>query len=348
MAKECRQRPFAAPIKALCALCNGVGRNNDYLLRSWPWWPALGIVLVPFSAQLRLPEVLLGFVLVGLVHRRRIAPGLSGLLLLLLAGLIWGSLRGMIELSSGLPVELAGQDCWVRGTVVDIPQERGRALRFRLAPEQANCPGGEAPVHRELLLNWYQPWPRLAPGQRWRFKARLKPAFGSLNPGAFNYRQWLFAQGIQVTGYVRDSEQAVLLETRGGVYRFQRFRGQIQAAIQSLELENAGLLVALSTGLRGGISEAQWRVLRRTGTAHLVAISGLHIGMVAALGYAFGLWLWRFAFLSSTLYPAQSIARLVSIGMAVFYAGLAGFSLPTTRALLMLVVYFLLTGLRRD
>ncbi len=348
MAKECRQRRFAAHFDAAYCFCGRVTGNHDWLLRSWPWWLSMGIIVVPFTAQLRLPEYLLGFLLVGLVHRRRLIPGVTGALLLLLGGLIWGSLCGVLKLSSAPPQTLISEDCWLRGTVVDLPTTRGRALRFRMRPDEVSCPRYETSLDGDLLLNWYQPWPELKPGQRWFLKARLKPAFGSLNPGAFVYQQWLFAQGIHVSGYVRDSDRARLLETRAGVYAFQRYRGRLQTAIQSLEPRHAGLIVALSTGIRTGISDEQWKVFRRTGTAHLVAISGLHIGMMATLGYLLGLWLWRFSLLPATHYPAQSFARLVSIGAAVFYAGLAGFALPTTRALLMLVVYFLLTALRRN
>ena len=348
MAKECQRRPFEAQKHPVHSFWK---RNipADWLIRSWPWWLASGILLVPFTERLRLLEWLLFFLILVVVHViRRENRLLIRVALLVVSGILWGSLWGDVKLSAGMPDDLAGRDAWVTGTVVSLPEKRSRALRFRFKSDTLEHEELSRPYTHTLLVNWYQPWPALEPGQRWRLKLRMKPAHGSLNPGAFNYEQWLFSQGIAVTAYVREADRAVLLETRGGVYAVERFRARVQHIIQAQGLNNGGVLTALATGVRSDISDAQWKVFRRTGTAHLVAISGLHIGMVAAMGYFVGFRLWRRFALVLTHYPAQSVARLVSLLMAVMYAALAGFALPTTRALLMLVTYYALQWLRRN
>ena len=177
---------------------------------------------------------------------------------------------------------------------------------------------------------------------------RLKPAHGSLNPGSFNYAQWLFSQGIRSTGYVRTGQTLKLLSAPQMSPNFDTLRSKILQFIQAQSLRHGGLLSALAIGVRDDISEPQWRILRRTGTAHLVAISGLHIGMVAAIAYFLSQFLWRHSLLSYSQIPAPNMARIGALIAAAFYAALAGFALPTLRALLMLFTYFLLLGLRRN
>ena len=147
---------------------------------------------------------------------------------------------------------------------------------------------------------------------------------------------------------MRDTHTAVLLQPAGLAFRVDQFRAYIKQFIDSQRLKYGGLLNALSVGVRTGISDTQWQIFRNTGTAHLIAISGLHIGMVAGIAYFLGNLLWRHTMLVRTHYSAQRVALIMAILAAIIYDALAGFSLPTLRALLMLVAYFSLQLLRRN
>ena len=229
---------------------------------------------------------------------------------------------------------------WANGTVQNLPQQRARALRFKFKIDSLEYDSRHHAYSGDVLLNWYKPYPELKTGQRWRLKLRLKPAHGSLNPGGFDYEQWLFSQGIRSIGYVRDTHTAILLQPAGLAFRVDQFRAYIKQFIDSQRLKYGGLLNALSVGVRTGISDTQWQIFRNTGTAHLIAISGLHIGMVAGIAYFLGNLLWRHTMLVRTHYSAQRVALIMAILAAIIYDALAGFSLPTLRALLMLVAYF--------
>lgn len=319
------------------------------LWRSWPWWLAAGMIAVPFQARLYPASLLTALAVTGLLWKIR--PALRAPLLviaLVLAGMLWGTLYGYRTLNQALPEPLVNQDVWVTGSIASLPSERGRALRFRFTIESMVGVSADAEFTGSTQLSWYEPYPALQAGQRWRLKVRLKPAHGSLNPGGFDYAQWLFLNRLRATGYVRDGKQAVLLGQVRGLPEIDRLRDKIRRFIDAQSLANGGLIQALAVGVRSGISQDQWRVFRRTGTAHLVAISGLHIGMVAGVAYFLGLLVWRHSFLTRSLFPAQYAARLAALSMALIYAALAGFSLPTQRALLMLVVYFALQGLGRN
>ncbi len=324
-------------------------QTGVWLWLSWPWWMALGLLLVPFTPGLWLTPWLLSLGLfVGLWYRMPKIKKLSIAAILLILGAIWGTLWGQSLLDRTLPEALIKQDVWASGTVQGLPRQQVRALRFRLDIDALEYKSQAYAFSGSVLINWYKPFPELKPGQRWRLKLRLKPASGSLNPGGFIYEQWLFSQGIRATGYVRDAQSAALLEEPAPAHLFNQLRGQIERFINTQALQYGGLLNALAVGVRTGISEQQWQVFRDTGTAHLIAISGLHIGMVAAIAYFMGQWFWRYSFLVYTQYPAQKSGRILAILAAIAYAALAGFSLPTLRALLMLLAYFSLQYLRRN
>jgi len=116
------------------------------------------------------------------------------------------------------------------------------------------------------------------------------------------------------------------------------------------EHQLSALLVALSFGERSFINEDVWQTLKNTGTQHLIAISGLHLGLVSSgsfvlLVFLIGLLpLRKLENEQSKSYLLQSNSRLIAIcfccSLAVFYAYMAGFSQPTVRALVMLLLYW--------
>jgi len=99
--------------------------------------------------------------------------------------------------------------------------------------------------------------------------------------------------------------------------------------------EHGGLLRALATGQREGVSEETAALLRRTGTAHLLAISGLHIGLVAGLGWAGGWLLSRPLAFLRTPWPARIIPALTSLAVAGGYGVLVGWPVSARRAVIM-------------
>ena len=104
------------------------------------------------------------------------------------------------------------------------------------------------------------------------------------------------------------------------------------------ESEFTGMIKALSIGLRQQMSESQWQVLTATGTNHLMAISGLHVGLVAGMVILIVSRLWRFSATLCLLLPAKKAGAVAGLMAALFYAAMAGFSIPTQRALIMLTV----------
>lgn len=252
-----------------------------------------------------------------------------------LLGWSWALLFASLVLYDSLDPAIEGENLIVEGQVVGIPQSFDRGLRFNFIVERVHGQAGRL-SGRQIRLSWYSPTQSIRSGERWRFQVRLKRPHGTFNPGGFDYEQWLYLQGFSATGYVRKQVYPICLDDTGETFSIDRFRQSIAEAISTALKESPlnGVIQALVVGDRHGITLEQWEVFRKTGTSHLVAISGLHVGLVAGFGFflANGVWVrWG----SRTFFPA-SIAAGFALLCAVIYSAMAGFSLPTQRALIMI------------
>jgi competence protein ComEC len=266
-------------------------------------------------------------------------------LVIFVFGMCWAQLHASNYQKHVLPEALAGKDFVITGTICDIPASADTEQRFMLEVEEFIAHDYSGPVPEKLKLSWYYGEPVRA-GESWQFNVRLKPPHGFMNPGGFDYEAWLFQNGINATGYVRKSEinrklqPAALLDSTAT-------RQVIAENIDSVLHDSAfaGFVAALAVGDRSAIDPHQWRVLINTGTNHLMAISGLHIGLAAAFGY----FLCRRLLPARAMQfiPAQHAAMISAVIIALAYAILAGFAIPTQRALLMLLCVACASLLRR-
>ncbi|HEB82207.1 MAG TPA: DNA internalization-related competence protein ComEC/Rec2, partial [Gammaproteobacteria bacterium] len=288
-------------------------------------------------------------------------------ILLIIAGFIYSSLWAGKHLGHRLDESMAGRDMLLTGRVVGIPVQSGAVQRFELMPENfisvdaaSDMPGHKRRL-RKIRLSWYY-GRAVQAGEHWQLRVRLKPPHGFLNPGGFDYEGWLFQQGIDATGYVRKSDDNLRLRAAPW-WSINRWRARLGETIDSLAEGSRGrdedntvdgkgadntyaIIRALAIGDRSAISAGQWRVFTATGTSHLMAISGLHIG----LAFLFGFMLLRFCLPQALMkrIPAQHIAIASGMLMAGVYALLAGMTIPTQRALLMLAVLAVMQLLRRN
>lgn len=242
------------------------------------------------------------------------------------------------RLADRLPPEFDGRIFDVTGRVESLVERDGERMRFEFLIEQAWQGESEVQLPRHVRLSLFDEI-GLAAGDRWALRVKLRTPRGFANPGGFDYERWLFAEGIGATGYVREARRARRIATAPD------FRMRIAERVAALASgPAAGLVRGLATGDRTGIPDAQWKILRVTGTAHLMAISGLHIGLVMALAGGLGAALRRrFAPSSSPGWPL-----LLSGLAALTYAALAGFELPIQRALAGGGVVLLALALRRQ
>lgn len=298
-----------------------------------------GFILACFSALLwpmlppviYLPAILLLALLLLYFSINTLVPGI-------LLGIVWMASVGHSYLYWQLPKGKINQAVTVEGKITTPSHTNVKTkARFEL---KVNTIDGESMLFQpRLRLSWQSPaWPVKA-GQEVRLEVKLKPPHGLANLAAFNYQQWLLSRNIAATGYVRESKANRLL-----VAGYSLRQQQLDAMLE-LELEHGDWLAALSLGYRGMLQAEDWALLQRTGTAHLIAISGLHLGMVVSVSYLVIVLLLTFLVRVGVIASQPNLHRfalLLTLAAATAYAALSGFALPVTRALLMLVLATLL------
>jgi competence protein ComEC len=253
------------------------------------------------------------------------------------AGFLWALLAAHHDISPVLNHGLQGKPVTVTGRVVSLPEHRDHHLRFEFHIQSLLGPDGKpAPSPGKVRLNWYRPYPEVVPGEAMRLTVRLKRPHGFMNPGGFDYEGWLFRNSIRATGYVVAG--AFLGSEYDAAYSINRLRYRLQKQIHAVTggAANESLILALALGLRDGISHERWQVLSRTGTSHLLAISGLHIALIAGFAFFLARWLWSLSGRAAARLPAPRVAAVAAMIAAAAYAMLAGWTVPTQRALLML------------
>ena len=236
-----------------------------------------------------------------------------------------------------LPASFIQKSVLIEGEISSIPQKKYRGLSFVFHVNQIN----HQAINTDFSIAWYQRAPQLQVGQHWQFIVKLKPPIGSQNPGGFDYADFLIHQGISATGYVvtRDQQQNQLLSQKK-LCLISHLREKIQQQIASVISNTtiAAFISALCVGLRDGLTQSDWQVFQKTGTNHLVAIAGLHIGFVVAAIYFITNKIARLFPPLLLHIPANRIAEITALCVAILYSAFSGFAIPAQRASIMLFI----------
>ncbi|MGK7245406.1 ComEC family protein [Buttiauxella agrestis] len=169
-------------------------------------------------------------------------------------------------------------------------------------------------------------------GQRWRMKVLLRPVHGQLNEGGFDSQRYALAQHQPFSARIISAQQ---------ISEKCSLRAHWLTAVEGVteSLPYQGVILALAFGERSGVSDEQKNLLRQSGTAHLMAISGMHISLAAMVG-------WLLARLLQLSFPAHRIhyrmPLIASVIAAGVYTWLAGGNPPAVRALIGLNIWLLL------
>jgi len=264
-------------------------------------------------------------------------------------GFGYGAWRAEARLAEALPFEWEGEDIELVGVVDDLPAASARGVRFAFAVERVLTP--RAVVPSRLSLAWYAAgWlegaddviPVVSAGERWTLIVRLKRPHGNVNPGGFDLEAWLLQQGFRATGYVRNDPANVRIDALAGRWRdyIQRARERIRERINRAlpDAPYAAVIVALAIGDQRAIPEVQWTVFNRTGIAHLVSISGLHVTVFAAFAGGLAFLLARRSVALTSWLPARKLAAVAGVAAAGGYVLLAGAEIPAVRTFAMLAI----------
>lgn len=270
------------------------------------------------------------------------------LALAFILGFAWCLWYAHHQMSWTLPENLEGKTILVKGNISSIPDisQHKNAFLFSLQEVESK------PTASLLRLSWHSKNPNIGKqlhvGDQWEFKVRLKKIHGLMNPGGFDYEAWALQGGIRAHGYIVDRPENKLLSCHWYIHPIDRAREFLKTKIENhLPRSNTSpWIVALSLGERHGIDPENWEVLRNTGTNHLMAIAGLHIGFMSGFVFSIVVWVWRRTRFCLRI-PAQHAGSIAALLMALIYSAMAGFSLPTQRACIMLTVFLAILLMRR-
>lgn len=209
-------------------------------------------------------------------------------------------------------------------------------LKISVKDQKALYPGGR------IQAAFYGSGLTLSPGDRLRFRTKLRPFQNFNNPGGFDYRQFMADKNIWATVYANARQVQKQPDAGKPGFRIQihNLRDRLDADIADIDTDDAAaVLSALVVGKRHRISSRLQNAFNRAGVAHLLAISGLHMGIIATCGFLVLKWITtRFAVL---LYSgrANKLAAMLTLMPVLCYALLSGLSPSTQRAVVMIALF---------
>ncbi|UOM34804.1 ComEC/Rec2 family competence protein [Acuticoccus sp. I52.16.1] len=336
--------PRARPRLDLGARLAGWVAHDAAFGRFQLWLPVLAVVGIFLGVEL--PFAVAPWWSGGaaaLVLGARVAAGRStrlaraGPVLLALAAVLVGILAvGLQEHMSGTPVVERAGTVDLTGRVV-AAEARGAGRASIVVAVTGGSFRGAVPRRVRLSVRGDGPFPV---GARIAAKARLFPLQGPVYPGGYDSSRRLFFDGIGASGFTYGPPAVTAPPAPGLAATIDRVRTAVAENITSSlgETRGAAFATALLVGHRGDMAPEDVEALRVSGLGHLLAISGLHMALVAGSIFAAV----RFALaLSPRLAlgaPIRKWAAIAGLLAATFYLALSGGSVATLRAYVMLIV----------
>ena len=244
-----------------------------------------------------------------------------------------------LQLNAGLADRLnpalEGQPVRMRGVVTSVPQGTLDVLKFRFSP----LPDGDSPsLPRLIELTWYDAPTRVDAAETLELEVKLRRPRGFANPGGYDNEARMLRDRVGASGYVRSGER--LGRGSNAVFKYPVLlaRAQVASIIRDAlgERPSAGIVAGLAVGLQDALSREQWLQLSRSGTSHLMAISGLHIAMVAAVFAWLGGRVQRCRQRRGATGATRDASVVAAAIAALGYSLLAGWSVPTQRTMVMI------------
>lgn len=280
--------------------------------------------------------VLIGLAGAGLALSR---PALRWLILamaLVVAGLALATLRSHLV---DAPVLTREMTATVEGRV--IGQDRSSSNRVRLLLDDVIIYGTEPDqTPKRIRISFSEDTLPPAAGERILVQARISPPGGPVEPGGFDFRRLAWFQRLGAVGYALGPIVPSLTPQKGNAsVQIQRARLALSSAIQARIVGPEGAFAAaILTGDRSAIDPDMLIALRASNLAHLLAISGLHMGLLT--GFVFAATRYGVALIPGLAlrWPAKKIGAAVAICAGLSYLVLSGASIATQRAFVMALV----------
>ncbi len=248
----------------------------------------------------------------------------------LFTGLLFGGLSlAWQQQQTSIDTSWLGQKIHIQAQIHDV-RHTPQYTRLRLADVQRDD-GSKLDALIDVYI--YHQQLQLLPDMQIAATVKLHKPHNKKNPAYFDYEQYMFAQGVAALGSV--SGRVEVLNRQ--VSWLEQARQHIRQALSGLDKNQQGILLALLLADRSQIPLAIDDAFAASGATHLLAISGLHMGLVAGWGFLFAWWLITRREAWIVRFPVRTVALSAGVLLAFAYALLAGFPIPAQRAFLMLL-----------
>ncbi len=318
--------------------------QRDHAFLWAPVFVGLGVALyfqLKFEPDRSVAYIALCVMMILLTVVRRVSDGLR--VLVIGGALVIGGfgLAGVRTHSVAEPVLGFRYFGPIEGRIVEIDRSQYSAVRLTLdTVVLERMQTDRTPAYVRVSLHGDQGHIDPAPGQTVIMTGHLSPPSGPVEPGGFDFQRMAWFEGLGAVGYTRTP---VLLarpsaERRAGLLVY-RIRTAISKGVQSrIDGEAGAFAAAIMTGDRSAMGQDSLAALRASNLAHLLAISGMHMGILAGFIFAlvrYGLALWPWAALRL---PTKKIAAIAALIVAAGYLALSGGNIATQRAFIMVAV----------
>ncbi|OWY17392.1 hypothetical protein B6V73_06890 [Thioclava sp. JM3] len=265
----------------------------------------------------------------------------AALIALAALGLLLAGLRAHLVAAPVLQYRYYGP---VAGRIVKIDRARSDLIRLTLDQVRIDrVAPGNTPARVRVTLHGDQSEFTPEPGAQVMLTANLSPPPPPAAPRDYDFRRTAWFDRLGAIGYTRAPVMRVAPPDPGDwAMAAHRARMRLSTAIQARIAGQPGAVAAaLMTGDRSGLSEASREAMRRSGLAHLIAISGLHMGILA--GFVFGLVRYGLALAGrpALIWPTKKLAAIAALIAASAYLWLAGPAVSTQRAWIMVSIMLL-------
>ena len=239
----------------------------------------------------------------------------------------------------------------LEGVLSADAEASGTRVRLVLAAERLDDGAGWRPTRGQVSVTLGEAQHLWSAGERIRAPLSLRHPRNYGNPGEFDYEGYLARRDIYVTAFAEDDAEFVRVgrvETVGTAWMARWRRGVGVLFHRVLRPTQAAVLSALIVGTQGELSRPLRTAFSRAGVSHVLSISGLHVGLVAAAGYAVCRWLLarsRWLLLSANV---PKLAAALSLVPVFLYAGIAGNNVATTRSVIMILVFLVAVVVERQ
>ncbi len=240
----------------------------------------------------------------------------------------------------------------IEGTVLTPPRISEDIKRFELRLEKIIFNQRVILLNEKILTTVYNVSPTFQVGERIRFPARMRSFKNFNNPGGYDYEAAMKNRGLLLNASISDGRYIVPMG-RGNpgflIGTLESLRRPVRDFLaNNLSHQNQAIYRALLLGEREAIDNHLREPFNISGLGHMLAVSGLHIGLIAWLSFYLFRWLLSLSYALTLKTDIRKIAAFFTCLSVFAYTCLAGFQVSALRAMIMVIVYLISILIERE